>query len=174
MQEWNYFVRKCGFPKRERRNSTGNEDKKIYENGLKWWNKGKTLKHYGTKKKKNNTRENNNTTWGNKSKGTGERRKIKKITRKSRTIQTKQDIPKQRKKIRGDDTKTYQQLEAREAEQLRSWIWQPRAHNQKAEWISNMTKMFVGPEEVLKAEIHIDFHRTIQNKNKLENNMDPG
>ena len=37
------------------------------------------------------------TTWGNKLESTDERRKIKKILTKGKTIQTKQDIPKQRK-----------------------------------------------------------------------------
>ena len=46
-----------------------------------------------------NIRKNNNTTWGKKQESTGERRKIKKISRKSKTIQIKQYIPKQRKEI---------------------------------------------------------------------------
>ena len=41
----------------------------------------------------------NYTTWRNKSKGTHERRKTKKILRQDQTIQTKQHIPKQQKKI---------------------------------------------------------------------------
>ena len=36
-----------------------------------------------------------NTTWGNKPESTGERRKIKEMSTKGKTIQTKQDIPKQ-------------------------------------------------------------------------------
>ena len=43
--------------------------------------------------------KNNDTTWGNKPESTGERRKIKEIPTKGKTIQTKQDIPKQRQKI---------------------------------------------------------------------------
>ena len=43
-------------------------------------------------------RKNNNTTWGNKPESSGERREIKEILTKGKTIQTKQDIPKQRKK----------------------------------------------------------------------------
>ena len=45
------------------------------------------------------TREKNNTTWGNKLESSGERREIKEISTKGKTIQTKQGIPKQRKKI---------------------------------------------------------------------------
>ena len=48
---------------------------------------------------KGNTRKKNNTTWGNKPESTGKRRKIKEISTKGKTIQTKQDIPKHRKKI---------------------------------------------------------------------------
>ena len=78
--------------------STGNADKKLM----------KTDKNDKTKEKhwimlrqkgKSKTTKNNNKTCGNKSERTGERRKIKKILMKSKTIQPKQDIPKQRKKI---------------------------------------------------------------------------
>ena len=41
----------------------------------------------------------NRVTWGNKPESIDERRKIKEISTKSKTIQTKQDIPKQWKKI---------------------------------------------------------------------------
>ena len=46
-----------------------------------------------------NMGKNNNITWGNKPENTGQRRKIKEISTKGKTIQTKQDIPKQRKEI---------------------------------------------------------------------------
>ena len=36
--------------------------------------------------------------------------------------------------VGGNDTKTYQQPDARETEQFWSKIWQPREHNKKAEW----------------------------------------
>ena len=51
------------------------------------------------RKEKSNTNKTNNTTLGNKSEVTDERRKIKKISGQDQTIQTKRDIPKQRKKI---------------------------------------------------------------------------
>ena len=83
------------------------------------------------------------TTRGNKPESTGDRTKIKKI-RQSKTIQTKQDIPKQRKKfyqqVVGDGTKTYQQPDTKEAKQFWRKIWQPREDNKKAEWISNIGK----------------------------------
>ena len=46
------------------------------------------------KKEKSTQEKNNNTTWGNKPESTGERRKLKEISTKGKTIQTKQDIPK--------------------------------------------------------------------------------
>ena len=73
-------------------NSTSNADKK---NLLK---QDKMIKQRRLnmleQKGKGNTRKNNNTTGENKPESTGERRKIKEIS----TIQTIQDIPKQRKK----------------------------------------------------------------------------
>ena len=48
---------------------------------------------------KDNMRKNNSTTWGNKPESSGERREIKEISTKVKTIQAKQDIPKQQKKI---------------------------------------------------------------------------
>ena len=50
-------------------------------------------------KGKGNTRKNNSTTWENKQESTGERITIKEISTKGKTIQTKQNIPKQWKKI---------------------------------------------------------------------------
>ena len=55
------------------------------------WNKQKE----GT----GNMGKNNCKTWGNKPESTGQRRKTKEISTKGKTIQTKHDIPKQRKKI---------------------------------------------------------------------------
>ena len=43
--------------------------------------------------------KNNNTTWGNKPESNGEIREIKDISKKGKTMQTKPDIAKQRKKI---------------------------------------------------------------------------
>ena len=56
----------------------------------------------------------------------------------------------------GDDTKTYQQPDAIETEQFWMKIWQPKKHNEKAEWINDMTRELEGLEEGLKAEIHIE------------------
>ena len=67
-------------------NSTGNEDKKSMKTGQKdktkerCWNMSK-------QKEKGNTKK-NNTTWGNKPESAGERRKIKEISTKGKTIKT--------------------------------------------------------------------------------------
>ena len=64
----------------------------------------------------------------------------------------------------GDDTKTYQQLDAKETEQFWTKIWQPRKHNEIAEWIKTMTKELEGLEEGLKVEILIDLLKTTLKK----------
>ena len=53
----------------------------------------------GQKEENNTISTTKNITRENKSEGTGERMKTKKISRQNQIIQTKQDIPKQRKKI---------------------------------------------------------------------------
>ena len=77
-------------------NSTGSANKKTTKTSpndkkKRRWNK----REEGT----GNMGKNNSTTWGNKLENNGQRRKIKEISTKGKTIQTKQDIPKQRKKI---------------------------------------------------------------------------
>ena len=62
--------------------------------------------------------------------------------------------------MEGDDTKTYQQLDARKFEQFWNEIWQPRERNKITEWISSMTKELEGLEENLKAETRIDLLKT--------------
>ena len=49
---------------------------------------------------------------------------------------------------------------------VKSWSkkWQPREHNKKAEWISNLGKELDGLKEGLKAKAHIDLPRTTQKK----------
>ena len=62
----------------------------------------------------------NITTWGNKPESTNERRKNKKIWRKGKTKQTKQDIPKQRKKILPTSSvRSYENIPTTECK--RSW-----------------------------------------------------
>ena len=56
----------------------------------------------------------------------------------------------------GHDIKTYQQPDAKETEQFWTKIWQPKKHNEKAEWINDMTREREGLEEGSKAEIHIE------------------
>ena len=73
-------------------------------------------------------------------KNTSERRKTKKIPRQDQTIETKQDVPKQRKKfyqqLRREWAKPYQQPDTREARRFWSKIWERKDHNKK-KWINN-------------------------------------
>ena len=64
--------------------------------------------------------------------------------------------------MRGNDAKTYRQPDARETEQFWTKICQPREHNKKAEWISNITKELEELEEGPKVEIQIDLLKTNQ------------
>ena len=67
-----------------------------------------------------------------------------------------------------DDTKTYQQPGVRETE--RCWTKkQTKKHNEKAEWINNMTKELEGLKEGPKEEIHKDSLKTTLKHIKLEN-----
>ena len=68
--------------------------------------------------------------------------------------------------MEGDDTKTYQQLDARETEQFWTIIWQPRDYYKEAERISNMAKE-LGLEEGLKVDINIDLLRTRPEKYQI-------
>ena len=56
----------------------------------------------------------------------------------------------------GHDSKTYQQAGVKETEQFGTKIWQPKKHNEKAEWLNDMTRELEGLEEGPKAEIHIE------------------
>ena len=95
-------------------------------------------------------------------------RGIKNISTKGNTIQTKQDIPKQQKKIllttRRALYKTYQQPDAKETEQFMTKIWQPKKHNEKAAQINDMTRELEGLEEGPKAEIHMEILKKTQKK----------
>ena len=56
----------------------------------------------------------------------------------------------------GSDTKTYQQPDAKETERFGAKIWEPKKHNENAEWINNTTRELDGLEEGPKIEIHFD------------------
>ena len=51
--------------------------------------------------------------------------------------------------------KTYQQPDAKEIERFWTKIWQKK-HNERTEWVNNITRELEGLEEGPKAEIHID------------------
>ena len=80
--------------------------------------------------------------------------------RQNRIFQNKREFYQQ---FRGNDTKTYQQLDAREAEQFLSKIYGNQEKIKKAEWISNMAKK-LGLQEGPKAKIH----RIIQNNKNYQ------
>ena len=64
----------------------------------------------------------------------------------------------------GDDNKTHQQPNPKETERLWSKIWQPKQHNEKAEWINHITRELEQLEEGPKAEIYTDLLRTTLKK----------
>ena len=74
--------------------------------------------------------------------------------------------------MRGHDTKTYQQPDAKETEQFWTKIWQLKKHKEKAEWINDMTGELEGLEEGPKAEIHIE--RLKKTLKKISNWKTPG
>ena len=68
--------------------------------------------------------------------------------------------------------KTYQQPDAKETEHFWTKIWQPKKHNEKAEWINNMTRELERLEEGPKGEIHIELlKKTLK---KISNWKTPG
>ena len=84
-------------------------------------------------------------TRGNKSESTRERRKTKNIPRQDRTIQTKRDILKQRKKIlpasRGKMHGDIPITDEKGVKQFWAKIWKRREHHRKVEWFNNMKRV---------------------------------
>ena len=74
--------------------------------------------------------------------------------RQNRTFQNNER--KFHEQLGGQDTKTYQQPDTRETERFWTKIWQPKKHNEKAEWINDMARELEGLEEGPKAEINIE------------------
>ena len=64
----------------------------------------------------------------------------------------------------GDGNKTYQQPNAKETERFWTKIWQPKQHNEKAEWINNITRELEQLKEGPKAEMHTDLLKTALKK----------
>ena len=52
--------------------------------------------------------------------------------------------------------KTYQQPHAKETKQFWTNIWQPNKHNERAEWINDMTRELERLDGGPKTEIHIE------------------
>ena len=47
----------------------------------------------------------------------------------------------------GSDMKTSQQTDTKETEKFWTKIWQPKKHNERAEWVNNITRELEGLEE---------------------------
>ena len=62
--------------------------------------------------------------------------------------------------MEGDDNTSYQQPNAKETGRFWTKIWQPKQHNEKAEWINHITRELEQLEEGPKTEIHIDLLKT--------------
>ena len=98
----------------------------------------------------------NSTTWGNQPESTCQgrmkryRQRVKQY-RKNRTFQNNER--KFYQQLGGSNTKTYQQPDIKE---ILDKIWQPKKHNENAEWINNITRELEGLKEGLKMEIHVD------------------
>ena len=134
----------------------------------------KQRKNAGTcrdKKKKATQEKNNNTTWGNKQESTGESRKIKDISTKGKTIQTKQDILKQRKKILSTTGRRWHENIPTTGCKRNRMILDKnttiKKHDEKPEWMNNRTSELEGLEEGPKAEIHTDLLKMTLKISKL-------
>ena len=145
-------------------NSTGNADKKNYKNRPKWYNKGKILDYVETKTNTQN-KKNNNTTSGNKPESPGERRKIKEISTKGKTIQTKQHSKTKKKFYHKCEEMTRKYINHRMQEKLNVFglNYGNQENNEKAQWLSNFTKELEGHEEQPESR---NIHRFIQNNIK--------
>ena len=69
----------------------------------------------------------------------------------------------------GHDTKTYQQPDAKETEQFWTKIWQPKKHNEKAEWINDMTRELEELKEIQSGNTHRTTQKDTKKYIKLEN-----
>ena len=124
-------------------NSTGNTDKKSTKAGQNDKTKERRWNMY-EQKGKGNTKKDNSTTWGNKPESTGERRKIKEISTKGKTIQTKQETPKELKKIQSTTGRRWHEniptTRCKRNPTILDWNMATKKHNEKVEWINNMTR----------------------------------
>ena len=82
--------------------------------------------------------------------------------RKNRTFQNNER--KFYQQLGGSDIKTYQQQDIKETERFWTKIWQPKKHNENAEWINNIARELDGLKEGFKREIHIDLLKTTLKK----------
>ena len=78
--------------------------------------------------------------------------------RQKKTFQN--NVRKFYQQLGGSDTKTYKQPDIKETERFWIKIWQPKKHNEKAEWINNITRELEGFEEGPEMKMHVDLLRT--------------
>ena len=178
MEERNYFVRKLGSPQKVRKH--GITKKKQNQDGkFDWKHKLKNLRKQvrmikqkreavicGNRKEKA-TREKIIQLEEINQKVLAKEGRLK-ISTKVKTIQTKQDFQNNERKfyqqLGGGDMKTYQQPDAKKTERFWTKIWQPKKHDERAEWINNITRELEGLEENPKVEMHIDLLKTTLKK----------
>ena len=67
---------------------------------------------------------------------------------------------------------TYQQPDGKETGQFSTKIWQPKKHDERAEWVNNIKRALEGLEEGPKAEIHIYLLKTTLKR--IPNRKTPG
>ena len=121
-------------------------------------------------KGKGNTRKNNSTTWGNKpiilAKEGGLKRYRPRLKqyRQDRTFQNNER--KFCQQLGGDNTKNIPTTVSQRNRTIldENIATKKKKHNERAEWINNMTRELEGFEEGPKAEIHIDLLRTTLKK----------
>ena len=64
------------------------------------------------------------------------------------------------RQLGGSDAKAYQQPDIKETERFWTRIWQPKKHNENAEWINDITRELDTLEEGYEMEIHVDLLKT--------------
>ena len=106
----------------------------------------------------------NNTSLEEKSKGIGVRKKTKKSKQYKLNWASQNNERKFYQLIEEESSKTYHQVNVKEAKQFWNKIWKQKENGRKAEWINNMEKALQGPEENSKAEIHLHLFKATLKK----------
>ena len=111
-----------------------------------------------------NKRKNNSTSWGNKPEMLAKEGRLKRYRQRVKQYRQNRTYHHNERKFYqqrgGSDTKTYQKTDAKENKQFWMKKWQPKKHNENAEWINTITREQEGLEEGPKTEIHVDLLKT--------------